>query len=130
MVVRKLLIVEDDADTVKDYKFFISMLFPRKYRILKAYDVNTGLNVVRREDPDAIITDYDYGFGIGGENNGLWFAKQLGAPYKGKVVAITANIWIFRDNLQKVDLSADYFAGLLGKPYDLDELEDALNRIK
>lgn len=126
---RTLLIVDDEAPVRRLYELILSPL----YCVLMADDGSSGLEVALRERPDAVLTDY-----LMKTRSGLWLAQQLYErhqrgecdDYEKRIILSTGTLQDAYDALPAHDLTADYFAAFLGKPFHQRELYAALDRIR
>ncbi len=111
-----LLVIDDDNDIRTSIREGIEV--PRvELRVLDAPDGKTGLQIARKERPDAIILDLQMP-----QMNGFEFVKAMREEPEISRIPIlmltaqdsTKHLW------ESIDLGIDDF---LGKPFDFEELE-------
>jgi CheY-like chemotaxis protein len=112
--VKTILVVDDEEAVVE---FIGSLLEEEDYRILRAYDGRSALEIARNEHPDLILSDIMMPI-----KNGLEFCRQL------RETPETADIPVI---LMTAGRSTDHAcpgATVLPKPFDLNTLEEVVAR--
>lgn len=112
----KILIADDEVDLVDACARFLE---PRGYRCLKAYNATRAIELLAREEPDLMITDFQLP-----DRNGLEIAHHIHQtrPHV-PVIMITAYDW-------PEMAAAAYEAGVsfyVPKPFTLSELARTAN---
>ncbi len=114
VVVRTILVVDDEEAVVE---FVGSLLEDSGYRILRAYDGRSALDLARAERPDLIIADIMMPI-----MNGIELCRQLRAAPETQdtpIILMTAGRLPAHDCPNTVALA---------KPFDLDTLEAIVAR--
>ena len=118
---RKVMIVEDDADQRKLLVDFFQCFYIQTYTTDNAYD---ALILAEREQPDVVLMDLT----IPGKG-GVWIAEQLKINQKTKdvpMIALSADL----TRKELVRTHEQIFNKVIAKPFDLSllmsELEDVV----
>lgn len=101
-----LLIVEDDINTINEYKASIRN-FDNFYLVGTTNNSSEAVNMVKEYCPHAVILDLELHLGSG---NGLIFLKQLSElalPYKPFILVVTNNISNVTHSISR-NLGADF----------------------
>jgi len=112
--VKTILVVDDEEAVVE---FVSSLLEDGGYRVLRAYDGRSALDMSRRERPDLVITDVMMPI-----MNGIELACQLRAHPE------TSRIPVILMTAGRIPTSESPDALVLAKPFDLATLEEAVER--
>ena len=112
-IVKTILVVDDEEAVVE---FVASLLEDSGYRVLRAYDGLSALEIARAEHPDLVVTDIMMPI-----MNGIELCRQLHASPD------TAHIPIVFMTAGRLHHEGCPEARLLAKPFDLGELEDAVS---
>lgn len=112
---RTILVVDDEEAVVE---FIGSLLEDAGYRILEAYDGRSALEIARTNRPDVIVTDV-----MMPVMNGLELCRQLRAASE------TSDIPIIFMTAGRLPNGECPNSEVLAKPFDLDALEQAVNRL-
>jgi len=115
-VVRRILLVEDDAEAVRMLGF---ALRENGYEVAEAATGHLALAQVARRDPDLILLDL---FLSGGMNGGEFLAQYRRSGGRAKVIVISGAA---RADPIARDLVVDEF---VGKPFDLERLLESVRR--
>jgi len=115
-VVRRILLVEDDAEAVRMLGF---ALRENGYEVAEAATGHIALAQVARRDPDLILLDL---FLSGGMNGGEFLEEYRRAGGRAKVIVISGAA---RADPIARDLVIDEF---VGKPFDLERLLESVRR--
>jgi len=115
-VVRRILLVEDDAEAVRMLGF---ALRENGYEVAEAATGHLALAQVARRDPDLILLDL---FLSGGMNGGEFLAEYRRSGGRAKVIVISGAA---RADPIARDLVVDEF---VGKPFDLERLLESVRR--
>jgi len=115
-VVRRILLVEDDAEAVRMLGF---ALRENGYEVAEAATGHLALAQVARGDPDLILLDL---FLSGGMNGGEFLAQYRRSGGRAKVIVISGAA---RADPIARDLVVDEF---VGKPFARDRLLESVRR--
>jgi CheY-like chemotaxis protein len=125
---RTILVVEDNDETRELLTLFLGR---RGYRVVTAEDGEQAVETAARERPDLIVMDLNLP-----KLDGFNAAKRIRQLPELGQVPIIANSAYGRLGIEFVSRDAelgegysDYFTKPLGKPFDLNELDDLLNRL-
>jgi len=116
---KKILIVDDDPMV----RQLVRMSLAEKYTCVEAPDGETGLDLVESEKPDNILLDW-----VLPGRSGLNFFQQLQrmSEYRSiPIIIISAR----GEQLTRVTARELGAAGYLVKPFDLNDLRDAVARV-
>ncbi|UCH15632.1 MAG: response regulator [Bacteroidales bacterium] len=69
---QKILIIEDDHDLIEAFSLILKS---RKYQIVRAYNTETGVKMIKQEKPDLVILDVM--FGSKGKTKGFDLAVKV-----------------------------------------------------
>lgn len=111
----RLLIIDDDAETVKIWKDYFSH---KGYEVLTALDTEAGVALARRHMPECILLDVR--FDQEGEEAGYYACKRLREFYSAPIIMLSA---YKVDPLEKVQGLEFGATGYLEKTISLRELE-------
>lgn len=115
---KKILVVDDDESVLE----LVSFILTREgYFVLKALDMDTAMNLVRRELPDLVILDL-----ILAKGGGIEISNELKADVRYKnipIIIMTARTDKEYKLVCKILGAKDYVT----KPFDHD---DFINRVK
>lgn len=115
----KILIVDDDVDVIRSLGNAFTTLL-KGYQVFTAMTANQGLNIIKREQPEAIVMDVRLG-PVSGMDLLADYGKYI-KDYRPRVIVITA----YDDEKaekQAEELKVDAY---LRKPFNQDELYDAV----
>ncbi len=112
----KTILVVDDEEAVVE--FVASLLEDIGYRVLRAYDGASALEIARAEHPDLVITDI-----MMPVMNGVELCRQLHALPEGQQIPV---ILMTAGRAPATDCPG---VQLLSKPFDLDSLEQAVTSL-
>ena len=117
--VKRVLIVDDDAEIVESIRFALET---KGYEILIARDGNQGLSMAEREDPDLVILDM-----MMPKRSGFLVLEKLRRtrPVPMRVIMITANEGS-RHKAYAEMLGVDDY---IRKPFAMDRLVDSVQRL-
>jgi CheY-like chemotaxis protein len=115
-VVRRILVVEDDAEAVRMLGF---ALRESGYEVASAATGYLALGEVAKRDPDLILLDL---YLSGGMNGGEFLDRYRRSGGRAKVIVISGAA---RADPIARDLVVDEF---VGKPFDLDRLLESVRR--
>jgi DNA-binding response OmpR family regulator len=113
---RRILLVEDDADAVRMLTY---ALRENGYEVATAATGYTALAEVARRDPDLILLDL---YLSGGMNGGEFLAQYRREGGHARVIVISGAA---RGDLIARDLVVDEY---VGKPFDLERLLESVRR--
>lgn len=111
---RKILIVDDDRVTVTMLEMILSR---QKYQVLSAQDGSQGFKLIKKERPDAVISDM-----LLPKIHGLELCKMIKQDpdlHQTKVILMTAVYKGTAFKFEAKDCGADSF---IEKPIDTNEL--------
>lgn len=111
-IVKTILVVDDEEAVVE---FVGSLLEDAGYRVLRAYDGRSALEIARTEQPDLIVTDIMMPI-----MNGLELCRQL------RDTPETHQIAVILMTAGRLPGSECQGAKVLPKPFDLGTLEDTI----
>lgn len=118
---KKILLIEDEHYLQKSFKEFFK---DKKYKIISAFDGETGLDFAKKEIPDLILLDI-----ILPKINGLDVLKKIKETPETKdiPVIILTNLESVKNVEQAIELGAMTY--LIKAQYSLEELEEKIKKI-
>lgn len=117
-MILKAIIVEDEESGRETLKNYLKLYCPDVELVGMADSVKTGVELVHKTNPDIVFLDVEMPFG-----NGFDLLEQVG-NVDFQVVFVTA---FSNYAIKALNLSASYY---ILKPVDIDELVEAVNKIK
>ena len=115
----RTLIIDDEAPSREALRHYLEKYCPDVELVGEAESVETGLEAVRKYQPAVLFLDIEMPFG-----NGFDLLERLPANHQMEVVFVTA---YEQYALRALRMSAAHY---LLKPVDIDDLVDAVARVK